>query len=126
MEQLAITSASWLWGLTVGLLLGTMLGLVLARWPYRRREELGQAGSVTDLGESFALVNELRREITRLREATARLQADRAESRGVLARVAECLEREARRLPVQPIQPSTKAPGGKPGTDRAPSRSAGA
>jgi hypothetical protein len=67
----------WLWGLTVGLLLGAVLGLVLARWPYRRREQRGQAGSVTDLGERFALVNELRREITRLRQATARLQADR-------------------------------------------------
>jgi hypothetical protein len=70
----------WLWGLTAGLLLGTSLGLVLAKWPDRRREQRGQAGSVTDLGESLAL-DELRREITRLRQALARLQADRAASR---------------------------------------------
>jgi hypothetical protein len=95
-----------LWGLTVGLFLDTILGLVLARWPYRWREQRGQAGSGTHLGESFALVNELRREITRLRQAMARLQADRAESRAALARVVDSLEREARRLPVQSIRPA--------------------
>jgi len=35
-------------------------------------------GGVTDWGESLALVNELRREIARLSQATARLQASRA------------------------------------------------
>ena len=116
----------WLWGLTVGLLLGTLLGFLLARWSYRRHEQRGQAGSVTDLGESFALVNELRREITRLRQALARLQADRAASRAALARVADSLEREARRLPVQAIHPSRRAPGEGPGTERSPSRATGA
>jgi transposase-like protein len=116
----------WLWGLPVGLLLGTSLGLVLAKWPYRWREQRGQAGSVTDLGESFALVNELRREITRLRQAIARLQADRAASCAALARVADSLEREARRLPVQAIHPASRAPGEGPGTERSPSRSVGA
>jgi hypothetical protein len=81
---------------------------------------------MTDWGQSLALVCELRMEITRLSQANARLQADRTESLAALARIADSLEREARRLPVQPIQPSTKAPGGKPGTDRSPSRSAGA
>jgi hypothetical protein len=76
----------WLWGLTAGLLLGTSLGLVLAKWPYRRREQQGQAGSVTDLGESFALVNELRREITRLRQAIARLRRPRGVARGIGSR----------------------------------------
>jgi len=116
----------WLWGLPVGLLLGTSLGLVLAKWPYRRREQRGQAGSVTDLGESFALVDGLRREITRLRQALARLEADRAASRAALGRVADSLEREARRLPVQAIHPSSRAPGEGPGMDRSPSRAAGA
>jgi hypothetical protein len=88
----------WLWGLTVGLLLGTILGLVLARWLYGRREQRGQTGSVTDLGERFALVNELRR-ITRLRQAMARLQADRAESRAALARVVDSLERRTQTAP---------------------------
>jgi hypothetical protein len=110
----------WLWGLTVGLLLGAVLGLVLARWPYRRREQRGQAGSVTDLGERFALVNELRREITRLRQATARLQADRTESLAALARVADSLEREARQLPVRAIPPPRLAPGMGHGPDGSP------
>jgi hypothetical protein len=81
---------------------------------------------VTDWGQSLALVYELRREIRRLSQANERLQADWTESLAALARVAEGLEREARRLPEQPIQPPTRAPGGKPGTDRSPSRSAGA
>jgi hypothetical protein len=87
-----------------------MLGLVWARWQHRQLDHRDPGGSVTDLGESFALVNELRREITRLRQATARLQAERAESRTALARVADSLEREARRLPVPPNQPRL-APG---------------
>jgi septal ring factor EnvC (AmiA/AmiB activator) len=97
-----------------------MLGLVLARWPYRRREQRGQAGSVTDLGESFALVNELRREITRLRQANARLQTDRTATRAALARGADSREREARRLRVPSKQPPGSAPGGRPGPDESP------
>jgi hypothetical protein len=81
-----------------------------------------EAGTVTDWGQSLALVYELRREIRRLSQANARLQADRTESLAALVRVAEGLERETRRLPVQSIQPSTRAPGGKPGTDRSPSQ----
>jgi hypothetical protein len=97
----------WLWGLTVGLLLGTILGLVLAKWPAHRREHPGRADSLTDLGERFALVKELRREIVRLRQVNARLQADRTESRAALTRVANSLEREARRPPVQSIGPAS-------------------
>jgi hypothetical protein len=97
---------TWLWEPTVGLLLGTILGLAVGKWAFRRREQPDRASSVTDLGESFAFVNELRREIVRLRQVNARLQADRTESRAALARVADSLEREARRLPVQ-----------RPGTD---------
>jgi hypothetical protein len=105
----------WLWGLAVGLLVGTILGLVLARRKPRQRDQRG--GCVTDWGQSLALVSELRREIRRLSQANERLQADWTESLAALARVAEGLEREARRLPVKSIQA-----GGKPGTDRSPSR----
>jgi hypothetical protein len=76
---------------------------------------------MTDWGQSLALVYKLRREIRRLSQANARLQADRTESLAALARIADSLEREARRLPVKSIQA-----GKKPGTDRSPSRSAGA
>jgi hypothetical protein len=112
----------WLCGLSVGLLLGTVLGVVLASRHHRRREQRGRGGTVTDWGQSLALVYELRREIRRLSQANERLQADWTESLTALVRVAEGLEREARRLPVKSIQPSTRAPGGKPGTDRSPSR----
>jgi hypothetical protein len=88
------------WGLSFGLLLGTVLGILLARRQHGRREQRGQGGSVTDWGQSLSLVYELRREITRLR------QTDRTESRAALARVADSLEREARRrLPVHSIEP---------------------
>jgi hypothetical protein len=113
----------WLWGLSVGLLLGTVLGVVLATRHHRRREQRETGGSVTDWGQSLALVYELRREIRRLSQENERLQADRTESLAALARVAEGLEREARRLPVQSNPPpSTRAPGESPGTDRSPSR----
>jgi hypothetical protein len=111
----------WLWGLSVGLLLGTLFGVVLASRHHRRREQRGRGGTVTDSGQSLALVYKLRREIRRLSQANARLQADRTESLAALARIADSLEREARRLPVKSIQA-----GKKPGTDRSPSRSAGA
>lgn len=97
----------------MGLLLGTLLGLVWARWQHRQRDHRDPGGSVTDLGESFALVNELRREITRLRQTTARQQADRAASHAALARIADSLEREAKRLPVPSIGPAS-------GENRAP------
>jgi hypothetical protein len=112
----------WLWGLSVALLLGTVLGVVLARRHHRRREQRGLGGTVTDWGESLALVYELRRAIRRLRQENERLQADRTELLTALARVAEGLEREARQLPVKSIQPYTMAPRGKPGIDRSPSR----
>jgi hypothetical protein len=111
---------TWLWGLAVGLVLGTMLGVVWASRPDRRREQRGPGGGVTDWGQSLALVTDLRREITRLRQATARLQADRTASLEALARVAVLLEREARRLPVQSIK---RAPDENPGTDGPSSRS---
>jgi hypothetical protein len=82
-----------------------MLGVLLARRQHRRREQRGQGGSVTDWGQSLSLVYELRREIARLRQANARLQTDRAESRTALAHVADSLDREARRLPVHSIEP---------------------
>ena len=69
----------WLWGLSVGLLLGTVLGVVFATRHHRRYEQRGLGGSVTDWGQSLALVYELRREIRRLSQANERLQADRTE-----------------------------------------------
>jgi septal ring factor EnvC (AmiA/AmiB activator) len=60
---------------------------------------------VTNWGQSLSLIYELRREITRLRRTNARLQTDRTESRAVLARVADSLERQARGLPVHSIEP---------------------
>jgi hypothetical protein len=100
----AINSMIWLWGLAVGLLLGTILGVVLARRPHRQRDQRSRGGTVTDWGQSLAQVTELRREISRLRQANARLQTDRAETLAALARVADSLEREVRRRPVQAIQ----------------------
>jgi hypothetical protein len=75
---------------------------------------------VTDWGQSLGLVTDLRREISHLRQATARLQADRTASLEALARVAVLLEREARRLPVQSIK---RASDETPGTDGPSSRS---
>jgi hypothetical protein len=55
-EQLPISSLIWLRGLSFGLLLGTVLGVLLARRQHGRREQRGQGGSVTDWGRSFSLV----------------------------------------------------------------------
>jgi hypothetical protein len=107
----------WLGGLAVGLLLGTILGVVLARRQHRQRDQRSRGGTVTDWGQSLAHVTELRREISRLRQANARLQTDRAEALATLARVADSLEREVRRRPVQAIQ---RALGEGPGTDTSP------
>jgi hypothetical protein len=64
----------------------------------------------------LALATDLRREISRLRQATARLQADRTASFETLAYVAVVLEREARRrLPVPSIERDSDA---NPGIDR--------
>jgi hypothetical protein len=114
----------WLWGLSVGLLLGTLFGVVLASRHHRRREQRGRGGTVTDSGQSLALVYKLRREIRRLSQANERLQADRTESLAALARIADSLEREARRLPGHSIHPSTRAPAGTRETDGSPSESA--
>jgi hypothetical protein len=92
----------WVWGLAGGLLLGTVLGVVLARRQYRRREQRDLGGSVTDWGQSRALVYALRREITRLGQANERLQVDRTELLAILTRVADFLEREVRRGPPRP------------------------
>jgi hypothetical protein len=89
----------WLWGLSVGLLLGVILGVAFARRQHRQRDQRGRGGSVTDWGQSLALVTELRREINRLRHTNARLQADRTKSLAALARAADSLEPWARRLP---------------------------
>jgi hypothetical protein len=107
----------WLWGLAVGLLLGTILGVVLATRQYRQRDQRSRGGTVTDWGQSLAHVTELRRQISCLRQANARLQTDRTEARAALARVADSLEREVRRLPVQAIE---RAVGESPGTDTSP------
>ena len=77
---------------------------------------------MTNWGQSLSLIYELRREITRLRQANARLQTDRTESRAALARVADSLEREARRLPVPSIEPVS---GETSGTHGPSSRSPG-
>ena len=104
----------WLWGLAVGLLLGAILGVVLARRQHRQRDQRSRGGTVTDWGQSLAHVTELRREIGRLRQANARLQTDRTEALAALVRVADFLEREVRRRPVQAIQ---RALAESPGTD---------
>ena len=70
---------------------------------------------MTDWGQSLSLVYE------RLRQANARLQTDRTESRAALARVADSLEREARRLPVHSIEPVSGETSGTHGpSSRAP------
>ncbi len=61
MSTLDINSPVWLWGLSVGLLLGVILGVVFARRQHRQRDHRGRGGSVTDWGLSLALVTELRR-----------------------------------------------------------------
>jgi hypothetical protein len=78
----AINSMIWRWGLAVGLLLGTILGVVLARRPHRQRDQRSRGGTVTDWGQSLAQVTELRREISRLRQANARLAIQRALGEG--------------------------------------------
>lgn len=108
----------WLWGLALGLVLGTMLGVVWASRQGRRREQQGSGGSVTDWGQSLALVTDLRREISRLRQAAAQLQADRTVSLEALARFAVLLEREARRLRVQSIERASNANPGPAGPSR--------
>jgi hypothetical protein len=75
---------------------------------------------MTDWGQSLALVYKLCRENRRLSQANEQLQADWTESLAALARIADSLEREARRLPVQAIPPSTRAPGGRHGPDGSP------
>jgi hypothetical protein len=74
---------------------------------------------VTDWGQSLAFVFELRGEIRRLQQANERLRVDRTEALAALVRVAECLAREARRLPVQSIPSSTRAPDESADSDRA-------
>jgi hypothetical protein len=110
----------WLWGLAVGLVLGAILGVVWASWQDRQREQRGSGGTVTDWGQSLALVTDLRREISRLRQATAQLQADRTASLEALAQIAVLLEREARRLPAQSIERESYE---NPGKDAPSSRS---
>ena len=115
----------WLWGLAVGLLLGAILGVVLERRQHRQRDQRSRGGSwdkttgayQTDWGQSLAHVTELRREIGRLRQANARLQTDRTEALAALARVADFLEREVSRRPVQAIQ---RALAESPGPDASP------
>ena len=98
--------------MAVGLLLGTILGVVLARRQHRQGDQRSRGVTVTDWGQTLAHVG-LRREISRLRQANARLQTDRTEALAASARVADSLEREVRRRPVQAIQ---RALGEGPGT----------
>jgi hypothetical protein len=86
--------ASWLLVLWAGLLIVVMVGVLLATWQQRRRGPLGTGGSVTDWGESLAVVYELRREIERLREENLRLWEERAELGKVFGRVVERLQQE--------------------------------
>lgn len=85
----------WLSGLSVAILLTRLLGV---KFVGRNRRPPSTAGSLSDLGEGFALVHTLRVEITRLREDNERLLADREEILKVLSRVSDTLEREAVRL----------------------------
>jgi cell division protein FtsB len=94
----------WVWGLAVGFLLGAIVGVVLARRQHRQRDQRSHGGTVTDWGQSLAHVTELRREISRLRQANAQLRTDRTEALAALARIADSLKREVRRLPVQTIE----------------------
>jgi hypothetical protein len=82
----------WLWGLSVSLLLVTVLGGVFAMRHQPQRKQRGTRGSVTDWGQSLALVFELRQDIKRLSEENQRLWAGRAELVTVFARVVELLE----------------------------------
>ena len=82
----------WLWGLSVSLLLVTVLGGVFAMRHQPQRKQRVTRGSVTDWGQSLALVYELRQDIKRLSEENQRLWAERAELATVFARVVELLE----------------------------------
>jgi len=57
-----------------------------------QRKQRVTRGSVTDWGQSLALVYELRQDIKRLSEENQRLWAERAELATVFARVVELLE----------------------------------
>jgi hypothetical protein len=58
--------------LWAGLLIVVVVGVLLATRHQRWHGQRGTGGSVTDWGESLALVYELRREIQRLREENLR------------------------------------------------------
>jgi F0F1-type ATP synthase assembly protein I len=51
----------WLWGLTVGLLLGTILGVVLARRPHRQRDQRSRGGTAALARVADSLEREVRR-----------------------------------------------------------------
>src|SRR5882762_9022066 len=78
--------------LGLGLLVVVILGLVFAGRHQRQREPRGKGGSVTDWGESLALVYELRRDIKRLSEENQRLWQERAELVKMFSRVVELLQ----------------------------------
>ena len=96
--------------LWAGLLIVVVVGVLLARWPYRRHEQRGQAGSVTDLGESLALAYELRREIKRLSEENLRLWEERAELVNVFGRVVEFLQQEVGEISGKSLGPKSGPP----------------
>ena len=99
---------SWLSVLWAGLLIVVIVGVLLATRHQRRRGHLGTGGSVTDWGESLALVYELRREIQRLSEENLRLWEERAELVKVFGRVVEFLQQEVGQISGKSLGPKSE------------------
>jgi hypothetical protein len=88
----------WLSVLCAGLLIGVIVGVLLATRYQRRRGQRGTCDSITDWGQSLARTYELRREIKRLSEENWRLKEDRVELVKVFDRVVECLQQEVEQI----------------------------
>lgn len=91
--------------LWAGLLVGVIVGVVLATRHQRRREQPTTGGSITDRGQSLAFAYELRREIKRLSEENQRLWAERAELVKVFGRVVEFLQQEVEKISGKSLGP---------------------
>jgi hypothetical protein len=106
--------------LWAGLLIVVIVGVLLATRHQRWHGQRGTGGSVTDWGESLALVYELRREIQRLREENLRLWEERAELVNVFGRVVEFLQQEVRQISGKSLGPKseTTKPRRDPGITR--------
>jgi predicted RNase H-like nuclease (RuvC/YqgF family) len=89
----------WLFALATGLSIVAVLGVVFATRQARQREQASEAGSVSQLAHELIFVHELRAEIERLRQESARLGQERDELRRVVTRLAELLERAGEEAP---------------------------